>query len=363
MAQYKVPQDVEADDKLLGPFSFRQFVYLMIAGALIAACVPLFKLFPLLILIPIPVILFLLVLALPLKKDQPMETYLSAVVSFHLKPNKRIWEPGEPENTIVITAPKKTDEVHLKNISQEEASHRLSFLADIVDTEGYAIKNDIASGVRAEVYAEANSVTDIFEVQNPTFNQALQQTTTNYHNEIVDQMRNAIAKNSENHANTIIGHNNNSQPVPEAYPQLQFQPTPQPPVNPVTDYSTELPTDLPTDLPTMTTYEQPNIATQPVASFDPMTQYQQPDPFPTAPQVPDLPTPQYAEMPAEQAQQPIQPLQPANPFEDDYQQAPITQNPEIINLANNSDYSIETIAQEANRINNKPDSEVFVSLH
>jgi hypothetical protein len=24
MAQYKVPQDVEADDKLIGPFSFRQ---------------------------------------------------------------------------------------------------------------------------------------------------------------------------------------------------------------------------------------------------------------------------------------------------------------------------------------------------
>ena len=36
MAQYKVPQDVEADDKLLGPFSFRQFVYLLIAGGLIA---------------------------------------------------------------------------------------------------------------------------------------------------------------------------------------------------------------------------------------------------------------------------------------------------------------------------------------
>ena len=27
MAVYKVPQDVEADDKLIGPFSFRQFIY------------------------------------------------------------------------------------------------------------------------------------------------------------------------------------------------------------------------------------------------------------------------------------------------------------------------------------------------
>lgn len=30
MASYKVPQDVEADDKLIGPFSFRQFIYLVI---------------------------------------------------------------------------------------------------------------------------------------------------------------------------------------------------------------------------------------------------------------------------------------------------------------------------------------------
>ena len=45
MAQYKVPQDVEADDKLIGPFSFRQFVYLLIAGGLIALAVGLFQIF------------------------------------------------------------------------------------------------------------------------------------------------------------------------------------------------------------------------------------------------------------------------------------------------------------------------------
>lgn len=46
MAQYKVPQDVEADDKLLGPFSFRQFIYLLIAGGMIALALDYFKFFP-----------------------------------------------------------------------------------------------------------------------------------------------------------------------------------------------------------------------------------------------------------------------------------------------------------------------------
>ena len=46
MAQYKVPQDVEADDKLLGPFNFRQFIYLLIVAALIALAWALGQLFP-----------------------------------------------------------------------------------------------------------------------------------------------------------------------------------------------------------------------------------------------------------------------------------------------------------------------------
>ena len=32
MAEYKVAQDVEAEDKLIGPFSFRQFIYLIIVA-------------------------------------------------------------------------------------------------------------------------------------------------------------------------------------------------------------------------------------------------------------------------------------------------------------------------------------------
>ena len=163
MAQYKVPQDVEADDKLIGPFSFRQFVYLLIVGGLVALAVGLFQLFPLLAVIPIPFALFFLVLALPLKKDQPMETYLAAIVSYYLKPHTRLWTPGQRESTILITAPKIIEEVRTRNLSSEEATHRLSFLADIVDTEGYAIKGAGNNSMREDLIAEANATTDMFE--------------------------------------------------------------------------------------------------------------------------------------------------------------------------------------------------------
>lgn len=193
MAQYKVPQDVEADDKLLGPFSFRQFVYLMIAGALIALAVGLFQLFPLLAIIPVLPAFFFLALALPLKKDQPMETYLAAILSYHMKPHTRTWEPGQRGETIEIMAPKKVEPTRTRDITGEEATHRLSFLADIVDTEGYAIKGINTNPMREDLMAEASTAVDMFE--GTRFNNlasTIQKEEIEHHAEVVRQMQATI---------------------------------------------------------------------------------------------------------------------------------------------------------------------------
>ncbi len=166
MSVYKVPQDVEADDKLLGPFNFRQFIYLIIVAGCIALDIFLWGIFPGLIILPLPVIIFFGALALPLRKDQPMETYLAAVVSFYLKPNKRFWQPDGVEHLIQISAPENKEESLTKDISQNEASRRLSYLADIVDTEGWAIKHSIApvnTTVREEYSNEARTAEDMFD--------------------------------------------------------------------------------------------------------------------------------------------------------------------------------------------------------
>lgn len=198
MAQYKVPQDVEADDKLIGPFSFRQFVYLLIAAGLIALTVGLFQLFPLLGIIPILPALFFVVLALPLKKDQPMETYLAAIVSYYLKPRTRLWTSGQKESTILITAPKIVEEVRTRDLSQEEATHRLSFLADIVDSEGYAIKGASNSSMREDLVAEANATNDMFEnYQSKNLAKAVSQNRVDRHAEAIGKMRAAIDRNED----------------------------------------------------------------------------------------------------------------------------------------------------------------------
>ncbi len=293
MAQYKVPQDVEADDKLIGPFSFRQFVYLLIAGGLVGIGVALFQIFPALAIIPLPFVLFLLALALPLKKDQPMETYLAAIISFYLKPRKRVWTPGQRESTILITAPKKVEEVRTRNITGEEATHRLSFLADIVDSEGYAIKGIGSSVMRDDLAAEAAATPDMFEnYQSQMINRVIDQDKMTRHNQAIREMKEAIDRNDA-FSGLHDGSPSTNPAIVGASGQLN-----KPEVK-----------------------EEKNESLSKRAEAEPTR----------AESVKKVPT---------------KPPKPA-----------------IIELANNSDFSVATIAKEAKRLNRKDEGEVFISLH
>ncbi len=140
MAEHKVPQDVEAEDKLLGPFSFRQFLYLLVALGAGALAYFLGTLAVPLALIPSPVAILFLVLALPLRKDQPMETYLAAMIHFYFSPNRRIWDADGQEALIEITNPRTDDGPQVKDIGGAEAAQRLSFLAEVSDTQGWSTR-------------------------------------------------------------------------------------------------------------------------------------------------------------------------------------------------------------------------------
>lgn len=168
MAVYKVPQDVEADDKLIGPFSFRQFVYLIIVAISIGLAWGLAQIFIALFLLPLPIILFFGALALPLRKDQPMEVYLAAIVSFHLKPKKRLWQSDGMQELVEIVAPRTVDIQRTKNLSQNEAEQRLSYLAQIADTQGWAVRGVAAlptqnTPMNDDLYYEAQQISDVLD--------------------------------------------------------------------------------------------------------------------------------------------------------------------------------------------------------
>jgi len=330
MAVYKVPQDVEADDKLIGPFSFRQFIYLIIVAASIAIGWVLSQIFIPLAIIPLPIILLFGALALPLRKDQPMETYLAALISFYIKPHKRIWDPDGLQELIEITAPRVVETHLTKDISQNEAERRFSYLADIVDSRGWAVRGvseqpQTVNSMSADMYYEAQQVEDI-----------LDESTREYH-QIDSQLDQAATARKQALMNQMRQQSAASQPQPAVEPQA-----PEP-----------APAQVATPEPTLA----PNPPVNPTSPA-PQTAMPEPhlvmSPYPTSMH-------QSVVQPLSTTSLPVQ-----DQVSDDQQNTSgTTPSPDIINLANNSDLSVETIAHEANRIKEReslPEDEVIVSL-
>jgi hypothetical protein len=342
MASYKVPQDVEADDKLLGPFSFRQFVYLIIVAMAIALAWALSQLFIGLAILPLPIVIFFGALALPLRKDQPMEIYMAAMVSYYLKPRNRRWDPAGVETLIEITAPKVVEVQRTKELSQNEAEERLSYLANIVDSGGWAIRgvNSGAanSSLNSDVYLEAQGAQDILDTSTSVaqnFDQMMTQSTERMHEEARARMMQAtMPQPAIAPAMPVAPAQNTSQVNQQLPPQPQYTATPS--VDPQNLQFNPYPTFHQSIIqPLDDTSHQAINNINPVVPQNPTTA------------APATPSPAPAAV---------------NPPKDTSDRQLTT---DIINLANNPDISIETIAHEAHRIHKKAEEEsdeVVISL-
>lgn len=341
MASYKVPQDVEADDKLIGPFSFRQFIYLIIVGMAGALAWGLAQLFIAFAIIPLPIMLFFGALALPLRKDQPMEIYMAAMVSYYLKPRNRKWDPEGVDTLIEISAPKTVEVRRTKDLSQNEAHERLSYLANIVDSGGWAIRGvynqPVNSSINNDVYLEAQGAEDILDTSTgiaQNFDQMMSQSTARMHEAAKARMMQA------------------SQPVP-----APVAPAPVP----IQTYAPQQQAIAP-PTPAMQPLELENVEFNPYPTFhqsviQPLndTAHQaENNIIPEAPQNP-TPTPVASSITTPQQD---------NVDETAKGTSDTQLTTDIINLANNPDISIETIAHEAKRIHKKAEEseEVVISL-
>ncbi len=318
MAEYKVAQDVEAEDKLIGPFSFRQFIYLIIAAVAVALAWGLGQIFIGLAIIPLPVIIFFTVLALPLRKDQPMEIYVAAIISYRLKPRKRVWSPDGIESLIEITVPKAVDEHLTKDLSQMETEKRLSYLADIADTKGWSIRHTTeptpnSSMVSDQYYAAQQTVGMLDEDGSVArkFDAMISRADQERHDRIIQNM----------------------------YYQAQTQaPTPQPTTN-------QAPND--------------NVGDTAMQNDEHLPKF---NPYPTIHQSVIQPTSQQNNT---TANNPIQAssTEPTKPAEPTANTSATAASDDIISLANNSGLSIAALQHEVDRVKQKKeDSEVFISL-
>lgn len=142
MATYKVIQDIEAEDKLVGPLTLRQFIYAGIAAiCLYLSFLSLTKHAAFMLAILLPVAAFTGFFAFPWGRDQPTEVWALAKLRFLLKPRKRIWDQSGAKELVTITVPKRVERFLTNGLDQEEVRSRLNALAGTIDSRGWAIKN------------------------------------------------------------------------------------------------------------------------------------------------------------------------------------------------------------------------------
>jgi len=133
MGQYKVPQDVEAEDKILGPYTLKQFIYAVIGVAygfltfrIFFAATPV-----LFFLIGAPPTILFLMLGLYQRKDQPFEALFLALVAFWTKPRRRIWIKEPITEVFKVVQPPLKEDVTQR--TPGEVRSQLEHVAQVID--------------------------------------------------------------------------------------------------------------------------------------------------------------------------------------------------------------------------------------
>lgn len=133
MGQYKVPQDVEAEDKLIGPLSLRQFIYVVIGLGWAGLMWLIFnKVIVLMIILILPITGFFLLLGFGRRKEQSFESYFVALIKFFVEPRIRVWGKDLSQEQLVRHEEKPAEIVPTKTLNRGS----LKQLALIMDTHG-----------------------------------------------------------------------------------------------------------------------------------------------------------------------------------------------------------------------------------
>ena len=146
MAVYKVIQDIEAEDKLIGFLTLKTFIYALIAGAFAFICVRLAisslgsAKWGIIIIFMMPVLVFG-ILAAPIGKDQPTEVWILSHVKFFIGKHTKIWDQSGIQDLVTVTVPRMIERHLTKDFSQDEVRGRLKALASTLDSRGWAVRN------------------------------------------------------------------------------------------------------------------------------------------------------------------------------------------------------------------------------
>ena len=92
--QFQVPQNIDLEDKIVGPLTLIQFLYVL-AGGLINYLLLIFIGMKIIFwILAIPIGLFALALAFLKIQDQPLSSFVKAGLIYFSRPRMRYWQRG-----------------------------------------------------------------------------------------------------------------------------------------------------------------------------------------------------------------------------------------------------------------------------
>jgi len=136
MGQYKVPQNVEAEDKILGPLTFKEFIYFLMGFGWAALSFAIFRKIPvLLVIVGFPPTLLLFLLAFYNRDGQNFEQLLVAMVGFFATSRRRIWAKDDILETFHVEEAIIAAEATQRDPAQVRSE--LEKLANLIDSRGW----------------------------------------------------------------------------------------------------------------------------------------------------------------------------------------------------------------------------------
>jgi hypothetical protein len=128
--RFQVPQFIDVEDKIFGPLTFKQFIYIVGAGGI---CVVLFSFLPkfLAIVFSVPVALFGAALAFFKVNDRPFTLIIEDFVKFNIGSKLYIWKRTEPKKSSAEPTQMPIEQLHVPTVS----GHRLRDLTFELDVK------------------------------------------------------------------------------------------------------------------------------------------------------------------------------------------------------------------------------------
>ena len=146
--RFKVPQNVQRADQIIGPLTWKQLIILAAGGGICYAIyITLAKEYYMEIWLPPIVIIGGITAALAFLKIHGLtfERWLLAFIEYHFLPKKRVWDKGQAEPFVSFLQHKKEDK-KLKDAQSEKKDQKkkksIKELSKILDSHGGLAETD-----------------------------------------------------------------------------------------------------------------------------------------------------------------------------------------------------------------------------